>query len=457
MRVKRLRPPIDMCNGPIIPQLLRFSLPVILTSVVQLLFNAVDLVVIGNFAGDTALAAVGANSSLVSLLLNLIIGLSIGTNVTIAQALGAQDNVRARSLSHTAVLLGAVCGISLAIITIVGAPVMLGWMETPDTVLGGAVTYLRVIACGFPFNLLYNFSASILRACGDTRRPLNFLLIAGSVKVVSSILFVSVFHWGVAGVAFASVLSHLLSVVLVINALRHMHNPCRLHRKDLKIRWQDTKHILKIGLPAGIQSCCFSLANVVIQSSINSFGEIAIAGNTAGADLENFIFASIDAIAQACLTFVGQNLGAKKYERISRVVRAAILIGVIITVVLCALSMLFLTPILSIYTSNPAAIEVGAMRTYVVCTLYFLVPVLYVISYSIRAMGYSLAPMITCVVGVCGVRLLFVFTILKKFHYLQTLFASFPISWLVTVIALWIVYRITYRKVVGNALKNTVE
>ncbi|MBP3382117.1 MAG: MATE family efflux transporter [Clostridia bacterium] len=457
MRTRRIREPIDMCNGAIIPQLLRFSLPMMFTSVLQLLYNTADLVVIGNFAGDTALAAVGANSSLVSLFINLIIGLSIGTNVVIAQTLGAEEHKRARSLAHSALIIAALCGVALSAVCLVFAEKILILMSTPADVLPAATVYLRILACGFPFNLLYNFAASILRACGDPKKPLYFLLVSGALKIALNLLFVALLHIDVVGVALATIISQLLSAILAVIALSHMHNPCRLHIKDLKLNKEDVKHILKIGIPAGIQSACFSLANVVIQSAINGFGTVAIAGNTAGYNLECFVFAFIDAGSQACLSFVGRNVGAKRYDRVPRIIGAALLICGVITVVLAGLLVIFPTFFLSFYTSDPAVIAAGTLRNYIVCTPYLLVVFLYIYSYSLRAMGYSTLPMLICVGGVCGVRLLFVFTVLKKFHYLQTLFASFPISWIVSFIAVFIAYRILYRRQANKVKEELLE
>jgi len=451
MRVRKLREPIDMCNGAIIPQLLRFSLPMMFTSVLQLLYNAADLIVIGKFAGDTALAAVGANSSLVSLFINLIIGLSVGTNVVISQALGADDNKKARSLAHTAVLIAALSGVALSAVCLVFAEKILLLMSTPADVLPAATVYLRILACGFPFNLVYNFGASILRACGDPKRPLYFLLVCGLLKVLLNLFFVALLHIEVVGVALATVISQLLSAVLAIFALCHMHNPCRLHVKDLKMVKEDVALILKIGIPASIQSACFSLANVVIQSAVNSFGTIAIAGNTASYNLECFVFAFIDAGSQACLSFVGRNVGAKKFKRIPRIIGAALLICGVITVLLVGLLVIFPDFFLSFYTSDPAVMAVGAMRNNIVCIPYLLVVLLYVYSYSLRAMGYSMLPMVICVGGVCGVRLLFVFTLFKKMHHLETLFASFPISWIISFIAIFIAFQIAYRRLLRTA------
>lgn len=456
MRTKRIREPIDMCNGAIIPQLLRFSLPMMFTSVLQLLYNAADLIVIGKFAGDAALAAVGANSTLVNLFINLIIGLSVGTNVVISQTLGGKQAARARSLAHTALVLATICGVGLSAACLLFAKKILILMGTPADILPAATTYLRILACGFPFNLLYNFSASIMRACGDTKRPLYFLSLSGILKILLNLIFVAGLHIDVVGVAFATVISQCVSVTLSVFALQHMHNPCRLHFKDLKLVAQDVKDIIKIGVPASIQSACFSLANVVIQSAINSFGTIAIAGNTAGYNLECFVFAFIDAGSQACLSFVGRNVGAKRYDRIPKIVGAALLICGVITVVLSGLLVAFPSFFLSFYTDDPAVIAAGALRNYIVCGPYLLVVLLYVYSYSLRAMGYSTLPMLICVGGVCGVRLLFVFTLLNRFHYLQTLFASFPISWVVSFVAVFISYQVLYRKKAKQDIKESV-
>lgn len=454
MRKERLpRAPIDMCNGPILPQLLRFAVPMMLTGVLQLLYNTADLVVVGQFAGSTAIAAVGATSSLSSLLINLFIGLSVGANVVIAQALGAGDNKRASTTAHTALVISVLSGILVGAVTFVFAKQLLAMMGTPADVLPAAALYLRILACGFPLSLLYNFSAAILRACGNTRRPLYFLLIAGFVKVCLNLLFVAVFKMQVDGVALATVLSQILSAFLAVYSLLHFHGPCRLFWKRLKICRYDLVQILKIGIPASIQSVCFSLSNVLIQSSINTCGANAIAGNTAGYNLESFVFACVDAVSQACLTFVGQNMGAKKYRRIPRVIGTAVLIGVTVSVVMSGILIAFPQPLLSIYTSEPDVISYGKLRIYYLMTCYFLVPLLYTYSYSLRAIGRSALPMVLSIVGICGLRVVCVAAInaFEQLPTLETLYLSYPISWILTFTAVFIAFQVSYRRILRQA------
>lgn len=449
MRKERLpRAPIDMCNGPIISQLLRFAVPMMLTGVLQLLYNTADLIVVGQFAGPTAIAAVGATSSLSNLLINMFIGLSVGANVVIAQALGAGDTKRAGTTAHTALVISVLSGLLVGTVTFVFSEQLLSMMGTPDDVLPAASLYLKILSCGFPMSLLYNFAAAILRACGNTRRPLYFLLVAGLVKVCLNLLFVAAFDMEVDGVALATVLSQVLSAVLVVYALLHFYGPCRLFWKHLRICRYDLLQILKIGIPASIQSVCFSLSNVLIQSSINTCGSNAIAGNTAGYNLESFVFTCVDAVSQACLTFVGQNMGAKKYKRIPRVIGSAVMIGVIVTVVLCAILLLFPKPLLSIYTSDADVAYYGTLRLYYVMTAFFLVPLLYTYSYSLRAIGHSALPMVLSVVGVCGLRVVFVY-IVKSFDpllKLKVLYLSYPVTWIVTFAAVFIAFQIAFHR-----------
>lgn len=454
MKRERLpRAPIDMCNGPIISQLLRFAVPMMLTSVLQILYNTVDLVVIGQFAGKIATAAISATASLTSLLINLFIGLSVGANVVIAQALGADDREKASNTAHTALVMSVVSGVLVGGLTFLFAPQLLTMMGVPAHVLPSAILYLRILACGFPMSLLYNFAAAILRACGNTKHPLYFLLVAGGIKVLLNLLLVGVFRLDAGGVATATVISQFLSATLAVYSLKHFHGPCRLFFNQLRIRLKDFIDIVKIGVPAGIQSICFNLANTFIQSSINTCGAEAIAGHAQGYNLECLVFACVDAVSQANLTFVGQNMGAKNYKRIPRIIGSAVLIGIVITVVLSTVLLVFPQQFLSIFTNDAGIIRYGELYVRFVMTGYFLVPLLYTFSYSLRAIGYSALPMFLSVLGICGVRLTVVYLVqdLEPIQKLQGLYLSFPVSWIITLLAVFIAFLIAYQRLLKRA------
>ena len=458
MTNRRPREPIDMVNGRVLPQLLRFAVPMMLTGVLQLLYHAADLIVVGKFTGDAAaasLAAVGATGSLVTLILNIFIGLSTGANVVIARAIGAGDNRQAGTATHTAITVSVICGLTVGAVSAVCAHLFVQWMSTPSEAVDGATLYFRIVALGFPASLVYNFGAAVLRSVGDTKRPLYFLIVSGMVNVVLNLFLVIGFHLGVVGVAVATIVSQYLSAFLVIMALRAMHNPCRLRLHDLGINKTDLSEIIGIGVPASIQSACFNIANVMIQSSINSFGTIAVAGNTAASNLEGFVYAPMDAVAQSVLTFVGQNMGAKTHDRIPKILRSGILLVVLIAGVMGMACCVFGSPLLSIYTDDADAIAYGVERLWYICAPYFLCGTMNCFSNTLRAMGHSTLPMFTCVGGVCGLRILIILTVFRWYRHLSILYASFPISWVLVIAILWIAYRILYRRLLDRSKAET--
>lgn len=448
MRTAKMpRAPLDMCNGRVIPQMLRFAVPLMLTGVLQLLYNAADLIVVGRFSSDpNALASVGACSTLINLLVNIFMGLSVGANVVIARAIGARDEKQASTAAHTALTVSLIIGVGLCACTLLLAEQFLNWMGTPAEVLAGSMLYLRIFACGFPVSLLYNFGAAILRACGDTRRPMYFLMVSGLVNVLLNLFFVIVCDMAAGGVALATIISQVLSAVLVVITLTRMHGPCRLYFKQLGIHAKDLLAILKIGVPAGIQSGCFGLSNVLIQSSINSFGAIAIAGNTAAANIEGFVYTCFNAISQSCLTFVGQNIGAGKLRRIPRIVGAATTLSTTFFLIMATICLSLAGPLLSIYNSDPDVINYGLDRLQHICSIYFLCAWMEVFSHTLRAMGVSIMPMITCIVGVCGLRIVWIYTVFQKVHTLPVLYYSYPITWVLTLVVLFVSFWIVYRK-----------
>ena len=415
------------------------------------MYNAADLIVVGKFTGDAAaasLAAVGATGSLVTLILNIFIGLSTGANVVIARAIGAGDNRQAGTATHTAITVSVICGLAVGAVSAVCAHLFVQWMGTPSDAVDGATLYFRIVALGFPASLVYNFGAAVLRSVGDTKRPLYFLIVSGMVNVVLNLFLVIVFRLGVAGVAIATTVSQYLSAFLVIMALRAMHNPCRLRLHDLGINKTDLSEIIRIGVPASIQSACFNIANVMIQSSINSFGTIAVAGNTAAINLEGFVYAPMDAVAQSVLTFAGQNMGAKTHDRIPKILRSGILLVVLIAGVMGTACCVFGSPLLSIYTDD-------AERLWYICAPYFLCGMMNCFSNTLRAMGHSTLPMFTCVGGVCGLRILLILTVFRWYRHLSILYASFPISWVLVIAILWVAYRILYRRLLDRSKAET--
>lgn len=425
---------IDMCNGPILKKMLVFSLPLMLSSILQLLFNAADIVVVGRFAGDDSLAAVGSTSSLINLLTNLFIGLSVGSNVLVARYFGAKKEDELRDTVHTAMMLSLIGGAVLTVIGIAGAPLILKWMQSPPEVINLSIIYLRVYFSGITASMIYNFGSSILRAIGDTKRPLYYLTVAGVVNVVLNLIFVIVFHWGVFGVGIATVMSQVISAFLVVRCLLKEQGGIRLELKRLGIHKGKLVQIMQIGLPAGFQGMLFSLSNVVIQSSVNSFGATIVAGNSAAQNLEGFVYVGMNAFYQAAISFMGQNVGAGKYNRVNKILYSAQICVIAVGLALSMGVLLFATPLLSLYTDSPAVVEAGTARLSIICATYFLCGMMDVMVGALRGLGYSIAPMIVSLLGACAFRLLWIATIFQidRFHTIETVYTSYPISWIIT-------------------------
>lgn len=441
---------IDMCNGPLLGKLLIFALPLMLSGILQLLFNAADIIVVGRFTGSHALAAVGSTSSLINLLVNLFIGFSIGANVLTAQYYGAKDQKNIHQTIHTSILISLIGGIILIAVGVLLARPLLELMATPEDVLDQATLYMKIYFCGMPATMVYNFGAAILRAIGDTRRPLYFLFTAGVLNVFLNLFFVIVFHMGVAGVALATIISQTLSAILVVRCLTNLDGICRLYLKQLKIYPEKLLRIVQIGLPAGLQGAVFSISNVLIQSSVNSFGSIAMAGNTAASNLEGFVYTSMNAVYQTALSFTSQNIGAGKYQRIGMILRRCVALVTIIGLALGGLVVLFHQPLLSIYSTDPDVISYGTVRLFIICLPYFLCGIMDTLVGMLRGMNYSILPMIASIVGVCGLRIVWIFTVFRWNHTLFTLYISYPITWALTVCVhfgcyLWVRKRISKR------------
>lgn len=437
---------IDMTSGSLWGKMLVFAIPLILSSMLQLLFNAADLVVIGNFAGKESLSAVGCTGSLVNLIVNLLLGLSVGASVLVAQYYGARQDKDVNETVHTAITVALVGGVIVGIVGFFLSKPMLALMDTPDDVIDKATLYMRIYFVGLPFMSLYNFGASLLRAVGDTKRPMIYLAIAGVVNVILNMLTVIVLHMDVAGVAIATTVSQAVSAVLVTLNLCNYDGCMRLDLKRLRIFKDKVIGMAKVGIPSGLQGMTFSISNVLIQSSVNSFETIVMAGNTAAANIEGFIWVAMNAFHQAALSFMGQNIGAKKYNRISYVARVSVIYVSVIGLVLGAAAFLAREPLIGIYESDPEVIKYGAIRMSIIATTYFTCGIMDVLVGLLRGMGSSLGPMLVSVLGVCGLRIAWIYTIFKANRTLETLFLSYPVSWVITALILLVCFFVVKRK-----------
>lgn len=426
---------MDMCNGPLVGKILLFAFPLMLSSVLQLLFNAADIVVVGRFTGAEALAAVGATSALINLLVNVFMGLSIGTNVLTAQRYGARNEKGVQDTVHTSIMLSLVCGVLLIFIGVFLAAPLLELMGTPDNVLGHAALYMRIYFIGMPALLVYNFGAAILRAVGDTRRPLYYLLFSGIINVILNLIFVIIFKMGVAGVATATVVSETISAGLVLRCLMKSEGMFQLHMGKLRIKKQKALQIVRIGLPAGLQGAIFAISNVLIQSSINSFGSVAMAGNTAAGNLEGFVYTSMNAVYQTNLSFTSQNMGAGNWKRMKKILGICLVFVSVVGLVMGRGFVFFGHQLLGIYSSDPEVIQYGINRMQVICGTYLLCGIMDVLVGSMRGMGYSFVPMIVSLVGACGLRILWIFTVFQWHRSLFVLYLSYPITWILTALA----------------------
>lgn len=425
---------MDMCSGSIFKKLLFFCIPLMFSSVLQLLFNAADVIVVGRFAGDEALAAVGSNTALINLLVNFFMGLSIGANVLVARFYGAKQEKALSETVHTAMLVSLISGIFLTIIGCLGARQLLEWMQTPKEVIDLSVVYLRIYFLGMTASMLYNFGSAILRAVGDTRRPLYFLMIAGVVNVVLNLIFVIVFKMSVAGVALATVISQCISAGLILYCMIKDKGSIRLNIKELRIVPDKLVQIIRIGLPASFQGMLFSFSNVIIQSSVNSFGATVVAGNSAASNIEGFVYVSMNAFYQGAISFISQNVGAGKFERVNRIVLTAEACVLAVGLLLGNLVVFLGEPLLGLYTTSPEVMRAGMERMEVICRLYALCGMMDVMVGVLRGLGYSIMPMLVSLVGACGLRLFWIFTFFKlpQFHNMTSLYGTYPISWLLT-------------------------
>ena len=422
----------DLTTGPLLQKIILFSLPLAASSILQLLFNAADVVVVGRFAGSTALAAVGSNGSLINLLVNLFVGLSLGANVVAARCFGAKDEQGVQNTVQTAVTLGLVSGVVLAAVGFFAARGLLELMSCPEDVIDLSTLYLKIYFIGMPMTMLYNFSSALLRAVGDTKRPLYCLAAAGLINVVLNLVFVIGFSMSVAGVALATIISQAVSACLVTAMLMREKGALHLDLRRLGFHSGALKQILLIGIPAGLQSTVFSLSNVVIQSAVNSFGSTIVAGNSAASNIEGFIYTGMNAFAQAAVTFTSQNVGARRYDNLDRVMRNCLLCAVVVGIVLGGGAYLAGEGLLHFYSTDETVVAAALARMKVICTSYFLCGIMDTLASCLRGRGYSVLPMIVSLVGSCLLRLVWIATIFQLFRSTTTLYISYPISWLLT-------------------------
>lgn len=443
---KREKAPIDMVHGPLLPNIIRFAIPLMLTGVLQLLFNACDMIVVGQFAGSEPLAAVGSTTSLTNLLVNAFMGLSVGVNVLAAHSLGSGDREWTKKVVHTAVTMSLICGVILAVLGVSMCRLCLVAMDTPPEVLDLAVLYMRIFFCGMPVVMLYNFGAALLRAQGNTKQPLIYLSIAGVINVVLNLVLVIVLHLSVAGVAIATIVSQAISAVLVLQFLSRQDGPCKLTFQKLRLDFGVVKKTFQIGIPASFNSIMFSFSNIQIQSAINSFGASAMAGSAAAANLEGFIYLSANSLHQAAINFTGQNAGAGHNERIPKITAACCSVSALVAFFIGTTVYLFGESLLGLYTETASDVAFGMTRLQIIALTYFLCGIMDTMVGVLRGMGYAMVPTIISVVGVCGFRILWLVTIFAWYPTVEVLFLSYPVSWVLTGLAQFVSYVFIRRK-----------
>lgn len=425
---------IDMCSGSIMDKLISFSLPLMLSGILQLMFNAVDIVIVGRFTGSEALAAVGSTSALINMFTNLFIGISLGSNVLAARYYASGKTKEMSETVHTAILFALLSGIVMAFVGLIFSRFALELMGTPDNVIEHSTLYMRIYFLGMPFFMLYNYGASILRAVGDTKRPLLFLIISGVLNAGLNMFLVIVFHLGVAGVAIATVISQMVSCVLVLRCLYLSDGSYQLRFSRLTLKWNYLKPIFQVGIPAGIQSTVINFSNVLLQSSVNSFGSTAMAGYTAANNILSFLYVSVNSVTQACMSFTSQNYGVGNYKRMDKILVNCIALSVSVSLALGCIAYFFGPEILSIYTSDPEVIRCGVEVLAYTTVTYFLCGLMDLFPGPMRGMGHSAVPMLMSIIGTVGTRIVWIFLLFPQNRTLAFLFISYPTSWIVTIL-----------------------
>ena len=425
---------IDMCSGSIMDKLISFSLPLMLSGVLQLMFNAVDIVVVGRFSGSQALAAVGSTTALINLFTNLFIGISLGANVLAARFFASGKAREMSETVHTAISLAAISGIIMAFAGLLFSRLALELMGTPSDVIDQSSLYMKIYFIGMPFFMLYNYGAAILRAIGDTKRPLFYLIISGCINAALNMILVIVFHLGVAGVAIATVISQMLSCILVLKCLYQSEGSYQLRFSKLTLKKYCLKQIFQVGIPAGIQSTVITFSNVLLQSSVNSFGSIAMAGYTAANNIFGFLYMAVNSVTQACMSFTSQNYGVSKYKRMDRVLADCMILTVIVSLLLGCGSYVFGHQILRIYTEDAEVIACGMEILSYTTVTYFFCGIMDLFPGALRGMGHSAVPMLLSIIGTVGTRVVWIFGVFPHHRSLAALFLSYPVSWIVTIL-----------------------
>lgn len=449
MEVKKNKYEMDMCSGKIMTKLVSFSMPLMLSGMLQLLFNAVDIVVVGKFSGNEALAAVGSTTALINLMINLFIGISLGASVMAGHFYSAQKEKEMSETVHTAILFALLSGIFMAILGLILPKWALRLMDTPENILHSAVLYMKIYFLGMPFFMLYNFGAAILRAVGDTKRPLLFLIIAGIINGGLNMYLVIVFHLGVVGVAVATVVSQMISCILVLWCLWKAEGSYQLRFSKLCIKGKYLKKLCKIGIPAGVQNTVINFSNVLLQSSVNSFGDIAMAGYTAANNIFGFLYVTVNAFTQTCMSFISQNHAMKQWKRMDKIVIDCIILSVGVSALLGSGIYLFGEHILGIYTSDPQVVQSGMEILLYTTVTYFICGLMDLFPGAMRGMGYSTIPMLLCIIGTVGTRIFWIYGVFPQHHALNILFISYPLSWVITVVMQMICFYFVRKKVYG--------
>ena len=440
--MKRLKSTVDMTEGPFLKKMLLFAIPIIITGILQNLYNAADLVVVGQFRGDLAVAAVGSTGSLTNLIIGLLMGLSVGAGVSVAHHIGAKEPEEVKKVVHTSILLSLICGVVIAIVGFFLSKQMLIVMDTPEEVLPLSTLYLKIIFLGAPALMLYNYVSSMIRSAGDSRRPLIFLAISGVANVTLNVILIVVFGMGVDGVAIATIVSQYLSAIMSMVYLVKTNGPLKFSLKALRVSGAKVKKILYIGIPSGIQGTFFSLSNVLIQSTINSFGDVVVAGSAAAASLEGFVYIAMASMYHVAITFVGQNVGAKKYKNIKRIIIYSMIMSVFIGLLSAGILLTFRYPLISLYVTSNAAMDAAIQRMSIIATTYFLCGIMDVFCGVLRALNKSMMAMVVSLIGACGFRILWIATVFKlvfnrvsetnPLQALISVYISYPISWFLT-------------------------
>jgi putative MATE family efflux protein len=420
---------MDMCSGPLFSKILMFSLPIMAMNILQLLFNTADMVVVGRFSGSDALAAVGATGPLINLIVNLFMGLSVGTSVMVAQDLGAGRPASVSRSVHTSIAISIIGGFIVMVLGMVLCEPLLAMMGTPEDIFGLSVLYMKIYFVSMPASMVYNFAAAILRAVGDTRRPMYYLIITGILHVIFNLFFVIVLHMSIDGVAWATVISQYLSVLLIMMCLSRYDGAIRFIPRKMRIDVNKLKVIVRIGLPAGVQGLLFSISNVMIQSAVNSFGSTMVAAGSAAGNVESYIGTTMNAYYNAAITFTGQNMGAKKYDRIDTVAKVCTVLIFATWIILGGATLLLGRPLLGIFTSDPEIIDLGMLRIKVMMVAYFTCGIMNAYPGLTRGMGYSILPMLCTLVGACLMRIVWLATFFTWYPTEIMLFACYPVTW----------------------------